>query len=829
MQRGEQRGDGARHRQHGGRSRSPAGGSERDEREGGPTHRRRSCSSERERRSPQRGGPQRDAHDSRNYSPDRRRGEKRSRSRSHDARSPRSRSRSPSSPSPKKRKREKRKKDKKKKHRKEKRSKHKKKRDHRSQSPSASSGDEGIDRRSLTSPSKHRSRVTVVESPRLDAPGSVSDSSSNVLAPPPRSYSAKLMAAAAQKRRTEGPNAGKMMSEAERLERQRTAAQTEQRRSPVTADALRHNRVADTPVQLTTEQPKRDPTCARAPTASQKFGNLLPRSMRRSGASTKRETSGGSSRMSDRPAFPLKVRRHTSSVASGELPGPAPPALAAGRSEPATKVQQHPKPTAQAHARRSSSSGCVTCCECEDQPADVHCIQCDESFCRPCWGGQHRRGRRSLHKLQPILGELLERADQPGEPSVHNEEADGGAQSHHSELACKPAGLVTQDLGAAGSIGPAMPPGGMAALYSNDSERRLKANRERVKWLPLRLTEEERTLLALLQGALHHSEYTDKVDVFSHSDKVQRQLRGMREYMQTQCGLQLANSFKAGQRLVKSKLRVNQDFFARAFEVGRRYKVMNPQKMRSDYGKMMYLLMDSKRPEVAQTLQIDLVRPIQTVGKLLQAKHGEGILASEDLDDATRDLSDDIHDRSQLLILQQQKREAVGRIVDKYSSKDLSRDEIMRVLDSISDANNFLANNEKPVVRMLELLKTNFDMKGPKGHTKGGDFSLAIGRGNNFRSGGNAHTFYGGHKKFTMHTMGGSNSGGAKLTHSHSTQFTFTSQTFMLWQQVSKHMYSEYPCCRSRTNSRVQHCSCSHTDRLYCSRGFVLTCRTLQY
>ena len=43
-----------------------------------------------------------------------------------------------------------------------------------------------------------------------------------------------------------------------------------------------------------------------------------------------------------------------------------------------------------------------------------------------------------------------------------------------------------------------------------------------------------------------------------------------------------------------------------------------------------------------------------------------------------------------------------------------------------------------------------------------------------------------------MQSMGGSSSGGAKLTHSHSTQFTFASQTFTLWQLVSKNMYSKF-------------------------------------
>ena len=54
-------------------------------------------------------------------------------------------------------------------------------------------------------------------------------------------------------------------------------------------------------------------------------------------------------------------------------------------------------------------------------------------------------------------------------------------------------------------------------------------------------------------------------------------------------------------------------FLAEIFELGRRHKIMNPDKMRDTYGKLMYLLQDSQLSEVKDLLQFSCVAPIKTV------------------------------------------------------------------------------------------------------------------------------------------------------------------------------------------------------------------------
>lgn len=75
------------------------------------------------------------------------------------------------------------------------------------------------------------------------------------------------------------------------------------------------------------------------------------------------------------------------------------------------------------------------------------------------------------------------------------------------------------------------------------------------------------------------------------------------------CGLVVAQDFRRGQKLI-----VQRDFaglatfFQDCFEVGRRHKIMNPEKMRDTYGKLMYMLMDASEPEIQELLEFKWVK-----------------------------------------------------------------------------------------------------------------------------------------------------------------------------------------------------------------------------
>lgn len=115
---------------------------------------------------------------------------------------------------------------------------------------------------------------------------------------------------------------------------------------------------------------------------------------------------------------------------------------------------------------------------------------------------------------------------------------------------------------------------------------------ERAKYIPLRLTLVERKYLRLLDAALQVSEYTDKIDTLSFGlSKAKRIVHQIRELCAILSGLVLSADYKLGQELFTDRdFKRNADFYQQIFELGRRHKIMNPDKMRTTYGKLIYLL-----------------------------------------------------------------------------------------------------------------------------------------------------------------------------------------------------------------------------------------------
>lgn len=131
-------------------------------------------------------------------------------------------------------------------------------------------------------------------------------------------------------------------------------------------------------------------------------------------------------------------------------------------------------------------------------------------------------------------------------------------------------------------------PGALPAVGSSVGDWFL----ERSKYIPMRLTLGERKYLRLLDAALTVSEYTDKIDTIGFGlSKAKRIVQQIRELCAIMSGLLLSADYKQGQELFQHRdFQANADFYQTVFELGRRHKIMNPEKMRTTYGKLIYLL-----------------------------------------------------------------------------------------------------------------------------------------------------------------------------------------------------------------------------------------------
>ncbi|KAK1934209.1 UPF0652 protein [Phytophthora citrophthora] len=412
----------------------------------------------------------------------------------------------------------------------------------------------------------------------------------------------------------------------------------------------------------------------------------------------------------------------------------------------------------------------LMCVECEDTAAAMRCEDCEDVYCPLCFAAQHNAGSRLRHTKTDLPGANV--SDVSSSPIVTPPPPQGPAPPLEEEEIPPP---------------PSMPPpspmkpssANEAPITSeseeNDSQEESESSSDdelmneiesapsalmkEAAYIPLRLDEEERALFNLLDAALNVSEYTDKVDVLSYRSPVKRVLHELNESFGVLSGLMIANDFRQGRRLVQDKqFKDNEDFFRQVFEIGRRYKIMNPERMRNNYGKMIYLLQDANLREIRNYLGFSCVAPIKTVASLLKERHALDMLRDTRCEAATAVAAADpdlLADPEALQRFSRDKQQAIGELIRDYSSASLSEEEIRLCLASISDSQSYLASNRSPITRMIDYLEKYFK---PEKAEPG--LSLEIRAGKN----------------------------GARLSHSHGSQYEYVLQSLLLWKNMTTSM-----------------------------------------
>ena len=379
-----------------------------------------------------------------------------------------------------------------------------------------------------------------------------------------------------------------------------------------------------------------------------------------------------------------------------------------------------------------------TCVDCERMPKELHCRGCEENFCRVCFHFVHRGGRRKDHAFDELVKLDITETEKNGatdDRAGTEEEAEEEGNEIDEEM------LKQQD-----------------STLSNEHNAVLKKIKRNIKFVPMRLTYDERQLLKLLEAALSVSEYTDKVDIISYTSKTKRIITQLKEICSILAGLVVSSNMKVGQQLIENKNFVdNADWYKSVFEIGRRYKVMNPERMRETYGKLCYIIMDSRLKQVKEHMEFDLYKPILTIERYLQEHsnaESNGLFSDPLILDATADIRPDGKSRALINKLIKQKERAVELLARKYASNEgLDRDQIRTVLYSIGDFNSYTNKNRIPVLNMSRKLEEFF-----ADSAKDTKFSLGIRYGHN----------------------------GARLTHNHEKQYLYVKQALGLWNHVMR-------------------------------------------
>jgi len=183
---------------------------------------------------------------------------------------------------------------------------------------------------------------------------------------------------------------------------------------------------------------------------------------------------------------------------------------------------------------------------------------------------------------------------------------------------------------------------------------------------------------------------------------------------------------------------------------------MNPDKMRTEYGKLIHLLQDTSNKKIAKELGFNCIVPIKTVYTFLDNKNSLNLLDDEELEFAVKAVvNDNTTVKEEIAIQIKTKDSAVKKLIDKY--KDIiSEDDVMLVIRSISDNNAYIASNANTITKLIEILDKYFEP-------------------NNFESNTSLEIRFG--------------RDGARLSHDHKTQYHYVKQSLMLWREIMKDMF----------------------------------------
>ncbi|KAF8494190.1 hypothetical protein F5888DRAFT_1617103 [Russula emetica] len=392
------------------------------------------------------------------------------------------------------------------------------------------------------------------------------------------------------------------------------------------------------------------------------------------------------------------------------------------------------------------------CVECEDQPTQVRCETCADDYCEVCFAAQHRKGSRKKHTAT-----RLPDGDKSPSNLIPNGTAHAKSNGNDVEMEDSEAEDVVEAVPSSEPISDIVL-SSQPALGSDPGEWFV----ERTKYIPLRLTLGERKYLRLLDAALQVSEYTDKIDTLGFGlSKAKRIVHQIRELCAILSGLVLAADYKQGQELFTDRdFASNSDFYLKVFELGRRHKIMNPDKMRTTYGKLIYLLQDSQAPEVREMLGFSCVAPIRTVHELLDEHDVLDLLRDPLITTATQEIVAEKKSRREIQREIRAKERAIETLSARYRREPkLTQEMVRQALYSIGDNHAFLRTNRDPCDRMIGYLQQYFHPTQVR-DKKGAD-SLAI------RSGRS----------------------GSRLSHDHARQYVYVMQSLALWREILHDMF----------------------------------------